>query len=45
MKNFVKTFAIAVLSAVSLFSNANNTGVAPTKSKTFEVGMYQSVKR
>ena len=43
MKNLVKTFAITVLSAVSLTSNANNGGVAPTKSKTFEVGMYQSV--
>ena len=43
MKNLVKTIAIAVLSAVSLSSNANNGGAAPTKSKTFEVGMYQSV--
>ena len=43
MKNLVKIFAIAALSVVSLISNANNTGVAPTKSKTFEVGMYQSV--
>ena len=43
MKNLVKTFAIAALSAVSLFSNANNGGIAPTKLKTFEVGMYQSV--
>ena len=43
MKNLVKIFAIAALSAVSLISNANNTGVAPTKSKTFEVGMYRSV--
>ena len=43
MKNLVKTFAIAALSAVSLISNANNGGVSPTKSKTFEVGMYQSV--
>ena len=43
MKNLVKTFAIAALTAVSFISNANNGGVAPTKSKTFEVGMYQSV--
>jgi hypothetical protein len=43
MKNLVKTFAIAALSAVSLISNATDKSVAPTKSKTFEVGMYQSV--
>ena len=43
MKNLVKTFAIAALTAVSFISNANNGGVAPTKSKTFEVGIYQSV--
>jgi hypothetical protein len=43
MKNLVKTFAIAALSALSFISNAAPTGVAPTKSKTFEVGMYQSV--
>ena len=43
MKNFVKTFAIAALSAVSLISNGADNNSAPTKSKTFEVGMYQSV--
>ena len=44
MKNLAKTFAIAVLSALSFISNATNNGsVAPTKSKTFEIGMYQSV--
>lgn len=43
MKNLVKTFAITALSVVSLISNANDVGVAPTKSKTFEVGMYQSI--
>lgn len=43
MKNLVKTFAIAALSALSFISNATSNGVAPTKSKTFEVGMYQSV--
>ena len=43
MKNLVKTFVIAALSAVSLISNATDGSVAPTKSKTFEVGMYQSV--
>ena len=43
MKNLVKTFAIAALSAVSLISNGAVSNTAPTKSKTFEVGMYQSV--
>jgi uncharacterized protein YegP (UPF0339 family) len=41
MKNLVKTFAIAALSAMSLIANANNA--EPTKSKTFEVGIYQSI--
>ena len=48
MKNLVKTFAIAALSAMTFISNANganaaSAGIAPTKSKTFEVGIYQSV--
>ena len=43
MKNLVKTFVIAALSAVSLISNGADNNSAPTKSKTFEVGMYQSV--
>jgi hypothetical protein len=43
MKNLAKTFAIAALSAMTFISNASNSGVAPTKSKTFEVGMYKSV--
>ncbi len=48
MKNLVKTFAIAALTAMNFVSNATDNGaipagVAPTKSKTFEVGMYQSV--
>ena len=43
MKNLVKTFAIAALSAVSLISNGADVNTAPTKSKTFEVGMFQSV--
>ncbi len=43
MKNLVKTFAIAALSVVSLISNGADNNTAPTKSKTFEVGMYQSV--
>jgi hypothetical protein len=38
MKNLAKT-----LSAMTFISNASNSGVAPTKSKTFEVGMYKSV--
>jgi len=43
MKNLVKIFTIAALSAVSLISNGADNNTAPTKSKTFEVGMYQSV--
>jgi hypothetical protein len=43
MKNLVKTFAIAALSAMTFVSNATDNSTAPTKSKTFEVGMYQSV--
>jgi hypothetical protein len=48
MKNLAKTFAIAALTAMSFISNATDTnaasaGVAPTKSKTFEVGMFQSI--
>jgi uncharacterized protein YegP (UPF0339 family) len=48
MKNLAKTFAIAALTAMSFISNATDknsasAGVAPTKSKTFEVGMFQSI--
>ncbi len=43
MKNLVKTFAIAALLAVCSISNGADNSTAPTKSKTFEVGMYQSV--
>lgn len=48
MKNLVKTIAIAALSAMTFISNATDTnatpaGAAPTKSKTFEVGIYQSI--
>jgi hypothetical protein len=48
MKNLVKTFAIAALSAITFISNAtgNNTAPAeatPNKPKTFEVGIYQSI--
>ena len=43
MKNLVKIFTIAALSAVSLISNGAGDNTVPTKSKTFEVGMYQSV--
>jgi hypothetical protein len=40
MKTIVKTFAIAALSALSLVATAKTIG--PTKTKTFEVGMFQS---
>ena len=48
MKTLVKTLAIAALTAMTFISNAADTnaapaGVAPTKSKTFEVGIYQSI--
>ena len=43
MKTLVKTFAIAALSAMTFIANAANTNAAPTKSKTFEVGIYQSI--
>jgi hypothetical protein len=43
MKNLVKTFAIVALTVVSFISNAIDNTTAPTKSKTFEVGMFQSV--
>ena len=42
MKNLVKTFAIAALTAMTFISNATDNGVSPTKAKTFEVGMFQS---
>ena len=41
MKNLVKTFAIAALTAMTFISNATDNA-APTKATTFEVGMYQS---
>ncbi|WP_044172389.1 hypothetical protein [Flectobacillus major] len=40
MKTFVKTFAL--LSVVSFATLANNDTNTPTKTKSFEVGMYQS---
>ena len=43
MKNLVKTFAIAALTAMTFISNATDYSVAPTKATTFEVGMFQSV--
>lgn len=43
MKTLVKTFAIAALAAITFTSNAGNENTTPSKSKTFEVGMYQSV--
>ena len=42
MKNLVKTFAIAALTAMTFISNATDYSVAPTKATTFEVGMFQS---
>jgi hypothetical protein len=41
MKNLVKTFAIAALTAMTFISNATDN-VEPTKATTFEVGMFQS---
>ena len=49
MKNLVKTFAIAALSAMTFIANATETSTtpagaaAPTKAKTFEVAIYQSI--
>ncbi|WP_044172392.1 hypothetical protein [Flectobacillus major] len=42
MKTFAKTFAIAFLSVVSFVTFANNDTNAPNKTKTFEIGMFQS---
>ena len=44
MKNLVKTFAIAVLSGLAFISNATGEiNPSAMKSKTFEVGIYQSI--
>ncbi|PWK27403.1 hypothetical protein LV89_01716 [Arcicella aurantiaca] len=43
MKTLVKTFAIAVLSAMTFIANAKDNNVEPTKAKTFEVGMFQTI--
>ena len=44
MKNLVKTFAIAAMSAITFISNATDKNTAPaTSPKTFEVGIYQSI--
>jgi hypothetical protein len=44
MKNLVKTFAIAFLLGVSFISNATGEiNPSAMKSKTFEVGVYQSI--
>ncbi len=43
MKTLVKTFAITALSAMSFISNAGDKNAEPTKAKTFEVGMFQSI--
>ena len=44
MKNLVTTFAIAVLSGLAFISNATGEiNPSAMKSKTFEVGIYQSI--
>ena len=43
MKILVKTFVIAALLAMTFVTNASNKNDEPTKGKTFEVGMFQSV--
>lgn len=43
MKILVKTFAIAALSFMTFIAKATDKNVDPTKAKTFEVGMFQSV--
>lgn len=43
MKILVKNFAIAALSFMTFIANATDKIVDPTKAKTFEVGMFQSV--
>jgi hypothetical protein len=43
MKTLLKTFAIAALTAMTFISHATDKNGAPTKAKTFEVGMFQSV--
>ena len=44
MKNLVKTFAIAVLLGLAFISNATGEiNPSAMKSKTFEVGIYQSI--
>ena len=43
MKTLVKTIAIAALTAITFISNATETNAAPTKTTTFEVGIYQSI--
>ena len=42
MKILLKSFAIAALTATTFISNATEENVAPTKVKTFEVGLFQS---
>ena len=42
MKTLLKTFAIAALTAMTFISNATDKNGTPTKTKTFEVGMFQS---
>ena len=43
MKTLLKSFAIAALTAMTFISNATDQNGAPTKAKSFEVGMFQSI--
>jgi glucose uptake protein GlcU len=43
MKNLLKTLAIALFLGITFTSNAEEKNSTPMKSKTFEVGMYQSI--
>ena len=43
MKNLLKTLVIALFLGITFTSNAEEKNPTPMKSKTFEVGMYQSI--
>jgi len=43
MKNLLKTLAIALFLGITFTSNAEEKNSTPMKSKTFEVGMYQTI--
>ena len=43
MKNLLKTLAIVLFLGITFTSNAEEKNSTPMKSKTFEVGMYQSI--